>query len=246
MKMPTIAVIACACLTLAVIAPGRATENCTGCGGDANQKATGKPGTIVGYRCPLWEVDYLPNGMVVYYCNRFDTALCTDTPSADYMAGHYNWPAADCSEDCEPILGERTRTPSEPEKAVYPGFDGRPKAHDYPGPELYGPAGRFCHILVDPKIPYIKQTGKEEYAKVFVFLLNISKAMGECGDDDRLQKMYVAYELESAPSNGAIAQESGWEPIDGADSHAFRTMLNLPDGKQAPLLILTAENNPET
>jgi hypothetical protein len=204
-----------------------------------------------GKLCPLWEVDYLPDEMVMYYCDRFTTEDCTDTPTVDYYVGNHSWPTTNCpdcvayyDENRDGDLGENSKADKKAEAirggvTPYPGFEGGPKDHDYPGPALYEEASEASDILVNPKVQYVKAAMEEKYAKVFVYVLDVEAKTGN--PQARPRKIYVAFEVKDKPTFIHTEKEAVWTPIPptGSAPHAFRAIVEV-EGKRIPIMVLKA------
>ena len=153
-------------------------------------------------KCPIWELDYLGDDLVLYYCDRFQNT-CGDDPTADYVVGNHVLPRA-CHGECvwDPTLkhGDKGTAKTDPH------FEGLTGAvpHDYPGVDLPGNAGKYCDILTDGELPYpalnfIRLGASNIYARVIVYRVRTGIYKRPPTPDTR--DLYVAYQTEPAPTS---------------------------------------------
>jgi hypothetical protein len=186
--------------------------------------------------CPLWELEYLPDSTILYYCDYFPTS-CSLPPQADYVIGNYSVPMI-CP-NCLTYKNDPTTSNAGGTKN-YPGL---PHAveHDFIGHVMDPSISKHSDTYVDPRIKYLKIKDREVYAKVLVHVFRVGERLTP--PTSEVQLVYVAYQVKKPNPKPEDALTLACERLDEADPcYAFRATFSPPGKKDISILVLTAKS----
>ena len=177
------------------------------------------------WACPIFPIEEYGEDEYLYYAEYYETG-CGDSPEPTLIVGNYDWPA-ECP-NCE--IASRAQASNR----KFDGYIGRPKSTDYVFQFPKGPAKRFSEQIGASKYVEFVAEKRVVRAKVFEFLIDIGKALGE---QSRKRQIFIGFEADT-PSDAQVVQVDAKE-IDGTNAHAFTVEL-----ESKSVIILTAKQPP--